>query len=331
MSECTNSLPASPTSGVRPGQTVAVMDWDTHRYLECFFAIPMMGAVLHTVNVRLSPEQILYTIDRRKTTSFLSTPSFCRSWNRCGRRVEPGKKLVLLNDAPTPRDPTRLRGGIEALLAKSDPDCTFPELDETTQATTFYTTGTTGLPQGESVSAIGSLSCTRSRHGRRWPEPATAVSIRAMYYASDADVSCSRLGPSLCRDDARGEADLPGPIPSRCPAQFRPPREGYLFALRADDLADILASAKKQAIDLTGWKGLVMVARRCPSACSPGAGGWRGPVHRLWHVRNRPILTLSHLKPHMEEWDTDRQAEARCKTGRTVPVCTASHRRRSNE
>ena len=42
-------------------KTVAVMDWDSHRYLECFFAVPMMGAVFHTVNVRLSPEQILYT------------------------------------------------------------------------------------------------------------------------------------------------------------------------------------------------------------------------------------------------------------------------------
>ena len=43
--------------GVRPGDTVGVLDWDSNRYLEAFFAIPMMGAVLQTVNVRLSPEQ----------------------------------------------------------------------------------------------------------------------------------------------------------------------------------------------------------------------------------------------------------------------------------
>jgi fatty-acyl-CoA synthase len=41
--------------GVERGNTMAIMDWDTHRYLECFFAVPMIGAVLHTVNVRLSP------------------------------------------------------------------------------------------------------------------------------------------------------------------------------------------------------------------------------------------------------------------------------------
>ncbi len=44
------------TCGVKPDDTVAVMDWDSHRYLECFFAVPMMGAVLHTINIRLSPE-----------------------------------------------------------------------------------------------------------------------------------------------------------------------------------------------------------------------------------------------------------------------------------
>jgi len=43
---------------VRPGDTVGVMDWDSHRFLEAFFAIPMMGAILQTVNVRLSPEQV---------------------------------------------------------------------------------------------------------------------------------------------------------------------------------------------------------------------------------------------------------------------------------
>lgn len=43
--------------GIGSGDTVAVMDWDSHRYLESYFAVPMMGAVLMTVNVRLSPEQ----------------------------------------------------------------------------------------------------------------------------------------------------------------------------------------------------------------------------------------------------------------------------------
>ncbi len=58
-------------AGVGPGDTVAVMDWDSHRYLECFFAVPMMGAVLQTVNVRLSPEQIAYTLQHARAEVLL--------------------------------------------------------------------------------------------------------------------------------------------------------------------------------------------------------------------------------------------------------------------
>jgi fatty-acyl-CoA synthase len=54
---------ALTTAGVKAGDTVAVMDWDSHRYLECMFAIPMLGAVLHTINIRLSLEQIFYTMN----------------------------------------------------------------------------------------------------------------------------------------------------------------------------------------------------------------------------------------------------------------------------
>ena len=62
--------------GVEPGHTVGVMDWDSHRYLECFFAVPMMGAILHTVNVRLSPEQILYTVNHAEDDVLLVNAEF---------------------------------------------------------------------------------------------------------------------------------------------------------------------------------------------------------------------------------------------------------------
>src|SRR5210317_1827526 len=62
--------------GVKPGDTVAMMDWDSHRYLECFYAVPMLGAVLHTVNVRLSPEQIVFTIDHAEDDFILLNSEF---------------------------------------------------------------------------------------------------------------------------------------------------------------------------------------------------------------------------------------------------------------
>src|SRR5262249_6132088 len=84
--------------GVKQGDTVAVMDWDTPRYLECFFAIPMIGAVLQTVNVRLSPDQVRYTIDHAGASVVLCNVEFeqllAQRW-----ATRPGvKKLVCLRD-----------------------------------------------------------------------------------------------------------------------------------------------------------------------------------------------------------------------------------------
>ena len=88
---------ALAAQGVKPGDTVAVMDWDTNRYLEAFFAIPMMGAVLHTVNVRLSPEQILYTINHAEDDAILVNSEFLPI-------LEELKDRCLLYTSPSPRD-----------------------------------------------------------------------------------------------------------------------------------------------------------------------------------------------------------------------------------
>ena len=75
--------------GIAPGNTVGVMEWDSRRYLECFFAVPMMGAVLHTINVRLSPEQVLYTINHAGDDVILVNSEFvpllAQIWGRCLR------------------------------------------------------------------------------------------------------------------------------------------------------------------------------------------------------------------------------------------------------
>ncbi len=134
------------------GDTVGVLDWDSHRYLECFYAIPMIGAVLHTVNVRLSPEQLVYTIDHAEDDVLLINAEFLPLIENVKGRIDTVKQIVLLTDDGTPDTPLSFAGDYESLLAAAQPLAEFPELDETTRATTFYSTGTTGLPKGVSFS-----------------------------------------------------------------------------------------------------------------------------------------------------------------------------------
>jgi len=84
--------------GIQQGDTIAVMDFDSHRYLECFFAIPMFGAILHTINIRLSPEQILYTINHAKDDVILINAEFLPLVEHFRDQIPTVKKLILLTD-----------------------------------------------------------------------------------------------------------------------------------------------------------------------------------------------------------------------------------------
>src|SRR6516162_635420 len=135
--------------GVRPGDTVGMLDWDSNRFLEAFFAVPMMGAVLQTVNVRLPPEQVAYTINRAGSSVLLVNDDFVPLLQDLVQQLPKVTRLVVMSDRSEPHTGgLSIEGEYEALLAASPPDYRFPDFDENTQATTFYTSGTTGLPKG---------------------------------------------------------------------------------------------------------------------------------------------------------------------------------------
>ncbi len=135
--------------GVKAGDTVAVMDWDSHRYLECMFAIPMLGAVLHTINIRLSPEQILYTMNHAEDKFVLVNSEFVPLYQGIASQLTTVEKTLLLTDtAEKSAALPNLVGEYEELLAAADTRYDFADFDENSLATTFYTTGTTGNPKG---------------------------------------------------------------------------------------------------------------------------------------------------------------------------------------
>jgi fatty-acyl-CoA synthase len=134
--------------GVAHGDTVAVMDWDSHRYLECFFGIPMSGCILQTVNIRLSAEQILYTLNHAGASVILCNTEFLPLLAGLRGQLTSAKIFICIDDNGVAPPDFAWDGEYEALLAAADPAHEFPDFDERTQATTFYTTGTTGLPKG---------------------------------------------------------------------------------------------------------------------------------------------------------------------------------------
>ncbi|MGQ0701039.1 MAG: long-chain-fatty-acid--CoA ligase [Panacagrimonas sp.] len=136
-------------AGAKPGATIAVMDWDSHRYLEAYFAIPSIGCVIQTVNIRLSPEQILYTLNDARAQIVIVNTEMLEMLEGIADKLEAAKTFVLIDEAGTHRN-SKLTfvGEYEALMEQAADHYDFPDFDENAQATTFYTTGTTGLPKG---------------------------------------------------------------------------------------------------------------------------------------------------------------------------------------
>lgn len=135
-------------SGIGPGDTVALLDWDSHRSLECFFAVPMIGAVLHTVNVRLSPEQIAFTMHHAEDHLVLVHDDFLPMMDSIKDKLPTVRGYIRLTDGESPSTGLPLLGEYETLLAGADDQFDFPDFDENSVATLFYTTGTTGDPKG---------------------------------------------------------------------------------------------------------------------------------------------------------------------------------------
>ncbi|AIO39144.1 AMP-binding enzyme family protein [Burkholderia cenocepacia] len=195
--------------GVGTGDVVAMMDWDSHRYLECYHAIPMMGAVLMTANVRLSPDQLLYTLNHSNARVVLVHRDFLPLLAGMRDRLTAVTDFVLIADGDDIDLPDGFADEYERLVAGGSPDFSFPDFDEQTRATTFYTTGTTGLPKAvafthrqlvlHTLAGMAALSSARDRgrvhrddvympitpmfHVHAWGMPyiATALGLKQVY------------------------------------------------------------------------------------------------------------------------------------------------------
>ena len=322
LSQRVNRLASALTNlGVKPGDTVAVMDWDSHRYLECFFAIPMMGAVLHTINVRLSPEQVLYTINHAKDDVILVNREFLPILDVIHERIESVKKIVLLDDGDGPAKTTVSSAGeYEALLAAASATFDFPDLDENTRATTFYTTGTTGLPKGVYFShrqlvlhTYGSRAAlSGSGHGR-FNADDVYMPITPMFHvhAWGIPYAATLMGVKQVYPGRYDPAMLLKLLVS----------EKVTFSHCVPTIMQMLLGAEAaKNIDLKGWK-VIIGGSALPAAMARGALERGIDIYTGYGMSETcPLMTLALLPPELENADMDTQVKYRTLTGRPVPM-----------
>lgn len=311
--------------GVQPGDTVAVMDWDTHRYLECFFAVPMIGAVLHTINIRLSPEQILYTVNHAADTVLMVHDDFLELATGLAGQTASVKHWVRLCDEPASavkgETDITFAGEYESLLQAASPRHDMRDFDENIRATTFYTTGTTGRPKGVYFSqrqlvlhtlGLGIGLSSNPEQGRLHASD-VYMPITPMFHVHAWGV------PYL--------ATLLG-VKQVYPGRYEPAKllqliqdEGVTFSHCVPTIMHMLLSdPMAEKVDLSQWKVIIggsalssALARRALDLGIDVFGGYG-------MSETGPVLTLAQIKGSAEEFNSSEALTYRCKGGRAVPM-----------
>ena len=140
---------ALTTLGVQPGNRVATLAWNTHRHMELYFGVSGMGAVTHTVNPRLFPEQIVYILNHAEDGYIFFDTSFADLLAGLAPQLPHAKGFVAMcrrDQMPAVSLPNLLC--YEDLLEAASPQYTWPRFDENTASSLCYTSGTTGNPKG---------------------------------------------------------------------------------------------------------------------------------------------------------------------------------------
>jgi fatty-acyl-CoA synthase len=135
--------------GIRLGDRVATLAWNSWRHLEAWYGITGIGAVYHTVNPRLFPDQIAWIINHAEDRVVMTDITFVPLLEKLADRLPTVERYIVLTDAAH-MPATRLRNATpyEEWLAEADGDFTWRSFDENTAAGLCYTSGTTGEPKG---------------------------------------------------------------------------------------------------------------------------------------------------------------------------------------
>ena len=311
-------------AGVEAGDTVAVLDWDSHRYLEAYFAVPMIGAILHHVNIRLSPDQIRYTMNHAEDKLLIVNDDFLELAEQLAPGVDTVEGIIRISESDQPRDTmlgSLVKGEYEALMAEASTDYDFPDFDENSVATTFYTTGTTGNPKGVYFSHRQLVLHTLS----------TAMTLGsldglAVFRSDDVYMPMTPMfhvhawGVPYVATMMGAKQVYPGRYdPNFMVKLFREEKVSFSHGVPAV-LQMILTSEEAKTTDLNGWK--MMTGGSAPTLGLANEMAERG-IHFFTAYgmsETCPILTVRYLNKEILDLPMKEQMPARICTGIAAPM-----------
>ena len=301
--------------GIGPGDRVGTFSWNNTAHMEAYLAIPSMGAVMHTVNIRLSPEQVAYVINHAEDRVIILDASLVELFEPVLPLLTTVEHILLVGG-----DSGEMGGiavtGYNAALAPHDASFPWPELEETSAAAVCYTSGTTGNPKGvvysHRTTFVHSLA-SRATDTFGINERDRILLLPPMFHANSWGLPYSGW---LSGSDFI----MPGPHLQFEGIERMIRNERPTFtAMVPTILGDLLRASRESDLDMTSFRMLVCGGSAVPAAMIDAAREqWGVPVLQGWGMtETSPLCCLSHPPRDPGEGG---ETPWRVKSGRPVPA-----------
>jgi fatty-acyl-CoA synthase len=279
--------------GIQPGDRVGTFSWNNTAHLEAYLAIPSMGAIMHTINVRLSPEHMAYVTNHAEDRMIILDGSLQSVFEPVLPLLTSVEHILLVGDQEITLPEGIAISRYSELLAKADDVYDWPELDETSAAAICYTSGTTGNPKGvvyshrttfvHSMASRASDTFGISEHDR-------ILLLPPMFHANSWGLPYSGWFSG-------SDFIMPGPHlqPAGIKAMVRA-TQPTITAMVPTILGDLLRASDEEGFDMSSFRMLVCGGSAvAPAMIDAAREKWGVPVLQGWGMtETSPLCALSH-------------------------------------
>ncbi|WP_066367957.1 long-chain fatty acid--CoA ligase [Neobacillus fumarioli] len=306
--------------GVTKSDKVGTLAWNHHRHLEAYFAIPCMGAVLHTINIRLSPQHISYIINHAEDKVLLVDPDLIPILEQCAPELKTVQAYIIMTDEDdVPETTLSPVYQYEKLLQEANPEYQYPkDLNENDPAGMCYTSATTGNPKGVIYTHRGIVLHSLAMglaDTAAISEKDVALTVVPMFHVNAWGMPFAGVwfGTTLV---------LPGPnFTPKLLAQLIEQERVTITSGVPTIWLGLLKELEEGSYDLSSLRGILCGGSAAPKGMiKTFEQKYKIPfLHAYGMTETSPLALFSSLKSYQEELDYEDRLELRAKQGILVP------------